>query len=112
MTIFPVMGTALIDAVAVAQRSPSGSLLVAAADKRSRLPTECVIRDFDDRSVVSVDWVHSTLPLVAELQERARLRNPTSAQIEAAFRQYCNQQQPPHHWVDSTATILALRAKT
>jgi hypothetical protein len=111
MTIFPVMGTALIDAVAVAQRSPSGSLLTAAADKRSRLPSECVIRDFADRKVVSVDWVHSTLPLVATLQERAGLRSPSSAQTEAAFRRYCSQQQPPRHWVDSTATILALPAK-
>jgi hypothetical protein len=107
MTIFPVMGTALIDAVAVAQQSPSGSLLTTAADKRSRLPFGCVLRDSDDRRVVNIDWVHSSLPLVASLQERAGLRRPNSAVIEAAFRRYCKHQQPPTRWIESTAALLA-----
>jgi hypothetical protein len=107
MTIFPVMGTALIDAVAVARQSPSGALLTVAADKRSRLPSGCVVRDVDDRRVASIDWVHSTLPLVARLQERARLQHPNSSEIETAFRRYCKDQQPPPRWIDSTALLLA-----
>jgi hypothetical protein len=42
MTLFPVMGTALIDAVAVAKRSPSGALLTVASSKHTRIPAECV----------------------------------------------------------------------
>jgi hypothetical protein len=108
MTIFPVMGTALIDAFGVAKRSPSGSLLTAAGNNRSRLPSECIVRDIGDRGVVSVDWVHSTVPLVTNLQDRAGLRSPSSAEIEAAFRRYCTQERPPDRWIDITAALLAL----
>lgn len=86
MTIFPRMGTALIDAVGVEKRSPSGSLLTVAKNKQLRLPGQCVVRDVNDHDVVSVDWIHSEVPLVGRLQEVAGLRNPNAAQIEEAFR--------------------------
>jgi hypothetical protein len=44
MTVFPVMGTALIDAVGVGKRSPSGSLLTVASRNSARLPTGCLVR--------------------------------------------------------------------
>jgi len=100
------MGTALIDAVAVAKRSPSGSLLTMDARKRTRLPSECVIREINNQGVLSVDWVHSTLPLISYLQQQAGLRSPSPEQIEAVFRRYCAQQEPPKGWVDSTAALL------
>jgi hypothetical protein len=102
MTIFPVMGTALIDAVGVAKRSPSGCLLTLESGKRSRLPAECVIREVEGGEVVSIDWIHSDLPLVDRLQQLAGLRSPSPEQIVAAFRRYCQQQQPPTLWVKVT----------
>jgi hypothetical protein len=108
MTIFPVMGTALIDAVGVARRSPSGSILTIAKQKISRLPEECVLRDVGNQDVTSIDWVHSELPLVPRLQSVCGLRTPTAREIEAAFRRYSSQQQPPQRWVDGTAALLGL----
>ena len=107
MTIFPVIGTALIDAFAVAKRSPSGSLLTVESRKRSRLPPECVIREIDGSNLVSVDWIHSTVPLVRRIQQRAGLRSPTAEQIVAAFRRY-REQQPPPRWVASSCALLGL----
>lgn len=111
MTIFPVMGTALIDAVGVAKRSPSGSLLTVETHKRLRLPRQCLVRDVDGQDVVCIDWIHSDVPLVTRLQQVAGLRNPSAEEIEAALRRYGKRQQPPQRWVDSTAELLGLRTE-
>jgi hypothetical protein len=111
MTIFQVMGTALIDAVGVMKRSPSGSLLTLDANKRSRLPSECIIREAGDQTVLSVDWAHSTLPLVAYVQQLAELHRATPEQIEVVFHRYCAYEQPPKPWVDSTAAMLGFRER-
>ena len=111
MTIFPVMGTALINAVGVAKRSPSGSLLTIAKHKVSRLPEQCDLCNVDNPDIVSIDWIHSELPLVVRLQRTSGLRSPSSEVVEAAFWRYSRQQQPPRRWVDSTAALLGLATK-
>jgi hypothetical protein len=110
MTLFPVMGTALIDAVGIAKRSPSGSLLAVAAINQSRLPTECILRTVDDQDIVSVDWVHSDVPLVTSLQQNAGLRRPPPDLIKKFFSLYTIQRRPPKRWVDGTAAYLNLAA--
>lgn len=108
MTVFPVMGTALIDAVSVAKRSPSGSLLTLASAKRSRLPAGCVVHEVEGGDVISIDWVHSSLPLVEHLQNQAELRRPGPEEIAAALRRYTEQQQPPARWTSNTRALLGL----
>ena len=106
MTLFPVMGTALIDAVGVAKRSPSGSLLTTDSANQSRLPNNGVVTEPCDAGVISIDWVHADLPLIAELQQRAGLRKPSATAIERAFNLYCDNQGTPEHWAESTARLL------
>jgi hypothetical protein len=108
MTLFPVMGTALIDAVGIAKRSPSGSLLTLSARNQHRLPTECIKRKVDDQDIVSVDWVHSDLPLVTSLQQKAGLRNPPPSLIKHFFSLYARKQRPPKPWIDGTVAYLDL----
>jgi hypothetical protein len=106
MTLFPVMGTALIDAVGVEKRSPSGALLTTSSDNQSRMPSSCVMTELHGARVISIDWVHSDLPLVTALQKYAGLGKPSATAIERAFNLYCDNQQPPEHWVESTARFL------
>jgi len=108
MTLFPVMGTVLINAVGVAKRSPSGALLTVASSNRTRLPADCIVKEVADSPVLSIDWIHSHLSLVSQLQVYAGLRNPSVSEIEAAFIQYVSNQNPPHSWVYSTAQLLSL----
>jgi hypothetical protein len=108
MTLFPVMGTALIDAVAVAKRSPSGALLTVASSNNTRIPAECVFKVVPDAAVLSIDWVHSQLLLVSQIQAKTGLRCPTVAEIEEAFFQYESTQGPPTGWFDSTSQLLSL----
>lgn len=108
MTIFPVMGTALIDAVGIQKRSPKGALLTVASDNRSRLPSGCITKDMDGQEIIVIDWVHSALSLLEEIQNTAELSRPTAEQIRAVWGQYCSQQQPPSEWIASTEYYLGL----
>jgi len=106
MTLFPVMGTALINAFGIAKRAPSGSLLVLVAQNQRRLPVECIVQQVNGQDIVSVDWVHSEVPLVGRLQQQAGLRSPTADQVGEAFFRYSAEQRPPQRWVDGTAALL------
>jgi hypothetical protein len=111
MTLFTVMGTALINAHRIAKDSPSGSLLTVACSNRDRLPAECIVKEVEGGNILSIDWVHSQLPLVSQIQDRANLKTPANDLIGVLFDQYKMNQNPPRHWVESTARLLNLYKK-
>jgi hypothetical protein len=111
MTLFPVMGTALIDAVSISKRSPSGSLLTLSHRNRSRVMSECKIVELPKNDIISIDWVHSQISLVDKLQECAGLKKPSPVAIEEAFHQYCLNHRPPDHWDVSTRKLLGLKVR-
>ena len=76
MTLFTVFGTAHIDAYEVYKKSPSGSLLTVASSNRDRLPKECIPTEVSCGELLSIDWVHSDLELVHEIQKHAGLKMP------------------------------------
>ena len=108
MTLFPVMGTALIRAVGIAKRGPRGPLLlIRDADKgRVTLPDGMVAIPGTD--LVSVDWVHSEPPLVSNLQKAAGLRTPTPEQLATKFHKYCRDTNPPTEWVGNAMRFLSI----
>jgi hypothetical protein len=55
MTIIPVMGTALINAVGLDKRSPSGSLLTIDAENKGRV-SKCFERKEIESRLVSINW--------------------------------------------------------
>jgi hypothetical protein len=111
MTIFTVMGTALINAHNIGKQSPKGSLLTLASCNLERVPEGCIIKKVEDGKLISIDWVHSQLQLVSQIQESAQLKHPTSELIKALFVQYKLNHNPPQPWVDSTSELLHLANK-
>ena len=108
MTVFPVMGTALINAVAIAKRSPSGALLTLDESERTRLPPSCVVQSIPDRRLVSIDWVHDPTPLVAELQGKADLRMPTAEAMTREFEKYFKTTEVKEEWKANSNWYLSL----
>lgn len=108
MTIFPVMGTALINAVAVAKRSPSGALLTLNASDATRLPSDLPVQEVVDQKVVSIDWVHSSIPLVAEIQTAAGLSAPTIEAMTKSFSNYIKTTEVPQQWKANSNWFLSL----
>ena len=109
MTLFPIMGTALINAVALAKRSPSGALLTLAASEVGRLPSACTWQDAG-HGVASIDWVHSQIPLTSTLQREAGLFAPDAAMIASAFASYFANSGVKDSWKSNTMSYLGLAA--
>lgn len=110
MTLFPVMGTALIRAFKLAENSPSGPLLTVATTERHRIPCDLTVRETTNPDVLSIDWIHSPLPLADSLACAARLNNPSVDHLESALRSYCHAQDLKPDWVSNAGTLLAVPA--
>jgi hypothetical protein len=109
LTLFPVLGTAHIDAYRVHEKSPSGSLLTVASSNRNKLPQNTIVKEVSCGTLLSIDWVHSEINLVNEIQRSANLRSPNIKEIEQAFLNYkSHKNPPPPHWIKSTWELLNL----
>jgi hypothetical protein len=108
MTIFPVMGTALIRAVKVAELSPSGPLLLIEKLKADRVP-ECIPRKpVVGTDLVSIDWVHTATDQLISIQKCVRLSAPKPAELEAILQGYCKQFPLKQEWVNSVREYLGV----
>jgi len=108
MTVFPVMGTALINAAAIGKRSPSGALLTLDASEATRLPSGCTVHSISDGSLISLDWVHNSTPLVPTLQAKAGLRTPSSQEVVQVFKKYFKTTEVNEHWKANSNWYLSL----
>jgi len=82
MTTFTVMGTALIRAVKLAEKSPTGSLLIIPKSFQTRLPPEIHPVTTDDPDLLSIDWVHTKMKLLEQVQQIAGLPRLDSYQLD------------------------------
>ena len=108
MTTFPVMGTALINAINVAKRSPSGSLLTLDVENDKRLPKEFIRREIPDKNLLAIDWVHSDAASIGEIQSAAKLFRPNPEALKVLFDQYFRSQNLPLSWRKNTNDYLSL----
>lgn len=104
MTTFSVMGTALIRACGLAKRA-SGALLLIQRDDSSRLP-KCMTCEIGD--VLSVDWLHSDLARVTDIQQRASLTVPPVPEIARSLTRYSELEGVPVDWKVNTRRCLSL----
>jgi len=104
MTLFPYMGTALIKSYSLAKQSPKGALLTLSKENWERLPSQCIMRKANP-DIISIDWVHSELPLVKKLQNTAGLSAPNAEQVKNAIIQY-KTKGPSEDWINKTLSQL------
>ena len=92
MTLSSVMGTAFIRAYRLHEGTPSRPVLVVSAEHRDRVPAEFECRDIQDDDngiLLSIDWLRTASPIVAEIQGRAGLAAPRTEDLGQALRNYC-----------------------
>jgi hypothetical protein len=87
MTVFPVMGTALINAVALEKRSPSGPLLTVAASNLDRLPGDVSTIKIGE-SLVAINWLRSGPTGLCDLQKAAGLKSHSEQERIKQLRDY------------------------
>ncbi len=86
MTIFPVMGSALINSYKLSQKRPRGALLVVDSSLRSDLPAAVDVETKAD--VLAVDWVHSQDEMIGEIATLAGLHAPSPARCRVLLEEY------------------------
>jgi hypothetical protein len=108
MTIFPVMGTALINAVGIAKRTPKGPLLIMPLIYKNRLSTSFIMKQVEDNEIIAIDWVHTESALLSEIKEMAHLECPCPENLEILLKNYISKHKLPPEWSDSCQTYLSI----
>lgn len=108
MTLFPVMGTALIRAISVAKKCPSGPLLALAAEDRKRIPEGLVLHDIPTQDIIVVDWIHSENELSKDISNKSQLMWPDESTISKQLRDYCQMQSVKDEWKVNVHNFLAV----
>lgn len=106
MTIFPVMGTALIRAVSTAKVSPKGPLMTIHATKAARLSGSVPYQPILGSELISIDWVHMSSWTLQSLQEKASLTTTSPAALERILDRYCDEHAVPAEWTENVRNLL------
>jgi hypothetical protein len=108
MTLFPVMGTALIRAISVAKKCPSGPLLALAIGNRHRIPENLVVHEPASEDIIIIDWIHSDNKLARDIASKSGLNWPDTAIVSAQLKDYCQTQQVKEEWKTSVRDFLGV----
>ena len=101
MTIIPVMGTALINAVDIGKRSPSGSLLIIDSKDKDRISPDFEAREIEN-GLHSINWLKGDQALVAEITDESELNNPSEEERIKILLDYIKQNKLKPSWVRTT----------
>lgn len=108
MTLFPVMGTALIRAVGVAKTCPSGPLLAVSKEDRVRLPDGLRLHEVTEGDLIVIDWINSENELACSIASSAGLNSPTREDLHNMLKAYCQQQPVPPKWKENVQLFLGV----
>jgi hypothetical protein len=107
MTLFPVMGTALIRAFGVTKNCPSGPLLAVAGAARDRLPVGLRLHEVPEHDLIVIDWVHSESGLATSIAKEAGLNSPSPKDMSEMLTAYCKEQNITKQWAENVQMFLA-----
>lgn len=108
MTLFPVMGTALIRAISVAKKCPSGPLLALATENRERIPKGLIVHEVPDQGILLVDWIHSKDELAKDIARKSDLYSPDSLMLSMHLKEYCQTHHVKEEWKTSVRDFLGV----
>lgn len=109
MTLFPVMGTALIRAFGLEKSNPPGPLLLVDAQFAGRIPRELGV-DHTSNNIgapLSVDWVHNKISSVTDIWCQAEFSDISDKEIEAKLIEY-QKRYALTKWTDSLFRFLKI----
>ncbi len=108
MTLFPVMGTALIRAISVAKKCPSGPLLALSTKNRERIPEGLIVHEIPAQGILLVDWIHSKDELAKDIARKSDLHSPDSLMLSRHLKEYCQTHRVKEEWKTSVRNFLGV----
>ena len=106
MTTFTVMGTALIRAVNLAKIAPTGGLLIIKKSFRTRVPRDIHPVALDDPNLVSIDWIHTKMKSLEQVQQIAGLPRLGISGLEFKLKEYIKNNDLKDDWKNNTLRFL------
>jgi hypothetical protein len=108
MTLFPVMGTALIRAISIEKICPSGPLLALSTANRDRIPNDLIIHNIPSKDIMVIDWIHSENVLSKDISVKSNLKWPDATTISEQLKNYCQKQAVKEEWKKSVHEFLGI----
>lgn len=108
MTLFPVMGTALIRAISVAKKCPRGPLLALSTENREKIPEGLIVHEVSAQDILLVDWIHSKDELAQDIARKSNLHWPDSLILSKHLKEYCQTQRVEEEWKTSVRDFLGV----
>lgn len=87
MTVFPVMGTALINAHRLATGKPRGARLAIDRAMIDKVPDGVVV-SHENTDLIVVDWIHTCMSTLNDIASKAGIQVPSAAQLCGQLRAY------------------------
>lgn len=113
LRVFPVMGTALINAHRIATRDPRGARLGLDASMATESLPSGVVISHAEKEMLVVDWIHTKTPLMQEIVSRTEMRLPAPHDMEKLLKQYiANAHGVNTEWADNTLKLNTQMAGT
>lgn len=107
MTIIPVMGSALINPYKLHCKQ-SGAVLMLDASMAMNVPEGVRVAS---QPPLLIDWIHSDLPIAAEICRKGGLSEPKASETEDRLRKYIVENRSlPERWIKSTLDAVGLAA--
>jgi len=108
MTIFPVMGTALINAAGINKRPPKGPMLIVPQEFQNRFSLNFISIPIECSENISIDWIHSDSGSITEISQKATLKCSGIETIENYLKDYILQNELPCEWRESCQKYLGI----
>jgi hypothetical protein len=102
MSIFPAMGTALINAVAIDKKSPSSSLITIAKENEHRI-SSIFPQQLINENLVSIGWLKGHFQLVEDITKKAGLKDLDEKQRISQFKNYLRGNNLKRCWKENSS---------
>ena len=109
MTIFQVMGDALINSHKLVHNSPRGPCLFVDPDLINFVPQTVLTFHKVNHSIISVDWIHSSSSTVKEIYSVIGEDMPPPNVFENLLKEYVRSFQLNDEWVQNAMDLISNR---
>jgi len=107
MTIFPVMGEALINSYKLGKSKPKGPCLLLDARLKQYLPRDKFVIIFENKTLIEIDWVHSNSPLIDKILKGIDFNMPSIRDLEEALSNYIKKNpELSSEWVKKALNLI------
>ena len=108
MTIFPVMGQALINSYRLGKSKPKGPCLLLDAKLKKYLPKDELVIIFENKTIIEIDWIHSNPPLVDKILRGIDCNIPSGRNLEEAIIKYIKKHpELKREWVKNALNLVS-----